>query len=65
MSALYTTLAILGWVSLCALIAWFVGSVLDYAAQLFDDEAREFADSDSRTATLANQIMAQIIDGSR
>jgi hypothetical protein len=42
--ALYTALAILGWLTFCALIAWFVGSVLDYAAQLFDDEAREFAE---------------------
>jgi hypothetical protein len=57
MSALYTTLAILGWASFCALIAWFVGRVLDYAAQLFDDEAREFADSDSRTAALRNRLI--------
>jgi hypothetical protein len=57
MALTYTALAILGWLTFCALIAWFVGSVLDYAAQLFDDEAREFADSDSRTAALRNSLI--------
>jgi hypothetical protein len=46
MSALYTALAILGWVSFCALIAWFVGRVLDYAGKIFDDRNREFANAD-------------------
>jgi hypothetical protein len=45
MPALYTALAVLGWVSLCALIAWFVGRVLDFAAQLFDDEDGKVADA--------------------
>jgi hypothetical protein len=45
MPALYTALAIFGWVSFCALIAWFVGRVLDYAAQLFQEEADQFADA--------------------
>jgi hypothetical protein len=45
MSALYTALAILGWLTFCALIAWFVGRVLDYAAQLFQEEADQFANA--------------------
>jgi hypothetical protein len=45
MSALYTALAILGWLTFCALIAWFVGSFVDFAAQLFDDEDGEVADA--------------------
>jgi hypothetical protein len=48
MNALYTALAILGWVSFCALIAWFVGSVLDYIGDTRENDAREFADSDGR-----------------
>jgi hypothetical protein len=46
----------LGWLTFCALIAWFVGRVLDYAAQLFDQEISEFSDADARTAALASQI---------
>jgi hypothetical protein len=45
---LYAVLAIAGWISLCALIAWFVGRVLDYAAKVHEDYAREFADADRR-----------------
>jgi hypothetical protein len=45
MPALYTALAILGWLAFCALIAWFVGSVLDYAAKVHEDYAREFANA--------------------
>jgi hypothetical protein len=45
MSALYTALAILGWLTFCALIAWFVGSFVDFAAQLFDDEDGKVADA--------------------
>jgi Mn2+/Fe2+ NRAMP family transporter len=67
MPALYTALAILGWLVaglILFAIAWAVlnfDSFVDFVAQLFEEEAREFADSDSRTAALANQI----IDGSR
>jgi hypothetical protein len=43
-SALYTALAILGWLAFCALIAWFVGSFVDFAAQLFDDEDGKVAE---------------------
>jgi hypothetical protein len=57
MPALYTALAILGWLTFCALIAWFVGSVLDYAGKVHEDYAREFADSDSRTAALRNRLI--------
>jgi hypothetical protein len=71
MPALYTALAILGWLIVgLILFAITLGiafynrvrdSLIDFVAQLFEEEAREFADSDSRTAALANQI----IDGSR
>jgi hypothetical protein len=66
-SALYTALAILGLIAaglILFAIAWAVLSferIIDFVAKLFEQEAREFADSDSRTAALANQI----IDGSR
>jgi hypothetical protein len=39
-------IAIAGFVAFCALIAWFVGRVLDYAGKIFDDRNREFADAD-------------------
>jgi hypothetical protein len=48
MALTYTALAILGWLTFCALIAWFVGRVLDYAAKIFDDRNREFANADCR-----------------
>jgi hypothetical protein len=48
MPALYTALAILGWLAFCALIAWFAGSVLDYAAKVHENRAREFANADCR-----------------
>jgi hypothetical protein len=46
MPTLYTALAILGWLAFCAIIAWFVSRVLDYAAQLFQEEADQFANAD-------------------
>jgi hypothetical protein len=39
-------IAIAGFVAFCALIAWFVGSFVDYAAQLFDDEDGKVAHGD-------------------
>jgi hypothetical protein len=57
LGGIYAILAIAGWVSLCALIAWFVGRVIDYIGNTRENEAREFADSDSRTAALRNRLI--------
>jgi hypothetical protein len=54
MPALYTTLAILGLVGfglILFVIAWTVLSferIVDFVAKLFEQEAREFANADSR-----------------
>jgi hypothetical protein len=56
LGGIYAVLAIAGWVSLCALIAWFVGSFIDFAAQLFDDEDGKVADAWGEVVRLPDEM---------
>jgi hypothetical protein len=56
LGGIYTALAIFGWISFCALIAWFVGSFVDFAAQLFDDEDGKVPDAWGEVVRLPDEL---------
>jgi hypothetical protein len=58
LGGLYAALAIAGWLAFCALIAWFVGRFVDYAAQLFDDEDGKVADAHGDCPLIPTEMRA-------
>jgi hypothetical protein len=68
-SALYTVLAILGLIAaglILFAIAWLFERVIEFAANLFDDEAREFANAaDFGDVAFIHQEMRRAREGRR